>query len=153
MLHKSFNRNLHRLIKKIEWPMYLINVDWEKRCSCLNSESNSGDVSCPHCLGIGYKISIRKVLAVKQPYKAGKSSGGDPSSIKLVVSRYYMDAKYGKPSTGDLIIHEKEIDVVKFSRLWRTDSSDRQYYEMQAVSKKYNNDMLLKNFYKIINQK
>ena len=30
MLHKSFNRNLHRLIKKIEWPMYLINVDWKK---------------------------------------------------------------------------------------------------------------------------
>lgn len=150
MLDKSFNRNLHKLINKLEWPMYLVNVDWEKRCSCLNAENNAGNPSCPHCLGVGYKISIKKIMAVKQPYKTGKSAGGDPSTISLVVSKYYIDSRYGKPLTGDLIIHENEIDAVKFSRVWRTDFSDIQYYEVQAVQKKYNNSALLKNFYKIV---
>ena len=153
MLHKSFNRNLHKLIETLQWDMYLIDVDWDKRCSCLNPENNMGDPACPHCLGIGYKFSIRKIKAVKQPYKSGKSAGSDPSSITTVYNHYFMDSKYGDISTGDLIIHEKEVDAIKFSKLWRTDSSDKQYYEAYSTLKRYNTALLLKNFYKIVNKK
>ena len=69
MLHKSFNRNLHKLIKKVEWPMYVINVDRNRRCSCIDHKTNDGDTHCPNCLGTGYQISIYKTNAVKQPFK------------------------------------------------------------------------------------
>ena len=49
MLHSSFNRNLHKLIKKIEWPMYVINVDRNRRCSCIDHKTNDGDIHCPNC--------------------------------------------------------------------------------------------------------
>ena len=153
MLHQSFNRNLHKLIKKVEWPMYVINVDRNRRCSCIDHKTNDGDTHCPNCLGTGYQISIYKTNAVKQPFKTSSRSGSsDGSSIGSIVSRYYMDCNKVPLKLGNIIIHDKEIDVIKFVRTWRTDSSKNQYYEAYGVLKKYNDDIILNNFYKIINK-
>ena len=150
MLHRSFNRNLHKLLKKVEWQMYLVNIDNNYKCTCLGEKVNEGDINCPKCLGTGHRIKIRKINAVKQPYKASSRSSGGGTSLSNVVTKYYIDAKYGPVCLGDLLIHGNEIDVVKFVRTWRSDSSTNQYYECSAVLKKYNGNTVIENFNKLI---
>lgn len=150
MLHRSFNRGLQRLIKKVEWPMYIVNVDRNFRCSCLDKRSNQGKPECPLCLGTGYRIKVREVKAVKQPYTSSNRGGGTTVSLQGVANVYYMSAKEGEAKLGDFMVHGNEIDVIKYVRKFRTDSPDLQFYEMPAVLKKYENERFLDGLKKIL---
>lgn len=150
MLHRSFNRGVHKLINTVQWPMYVININNKQNCVCLNETNNESNPACPKCLGTGHKIKIRKIQAVKQPFKSAARAMGSSNSLNTLVSTYYIDAKYAPIKIGDMIVHEKEIDVIKVVKLYRTDSSKDQFYVCPAVLHKYDNDILIENFNKII---
>lgn len=149
MLHKSFNRGLHRLIKKVEWPMYVINVDQSHKCKCLNHQANTGNVNCPYCLGSGYKIKIRKIMGVKQPYESKFKMS---TELDNLVTTYYFDQKYAPIKKGDYIVMNDEIDVIRLTRNFRSDSGDTQFIEAPAVLKKYDNQIFLENFHRIVGE-
>lgn len=150
MLHSSFNRNLHKLIKKVHWDMYLVNVNRNYTCTCLNTNSNSANPGCPKCLGTGHKVSIKKIKAIKQPYAANSKSGGGNNSLGGVYNKYFMESQNGPISIGDYIVHNNEIDSIKTYRTYRVDSSQEQYYEIFATLKRYNNKEFFNNFNKIV---
>lgn len=152
MLHKSFHRGLHKLIKKIEYEMYIVNVDRNYTCTCLGKEANEGDPNCPKCLGTGYKIKIRKILGIKQPYKTVSKGASGAESLSSAVSRYYIDDKYGPVKNGDLMFVKDEIDVIKLARKHKIDSTIDHYFECSAVLKKYNTKTIYKNFLKLIGE-
>ena len=150
MLHPSFNRNLHRLINKIAWPFFLIEVHPERDCSCLDKQSNRGDPVCPYCLGTGHMIKIRKIMAVKQPYKARNL---DVTDLDVNFTTYFIDAKYAPIKLGDMVVLEDEVDVIKLVKIFCSDSGMPQYFECPATYRRHGLNPFLKNFKHIVEDK
>lgn len=150
MLNPSFNRKIQGIIKKLNFPVYVVVQDKNYQCTCVDM-NNQPDPSCPKCLGTGHKIKIRKVLAAMEPDDVSVRMNG--SSQKVASNYYYFDASTTPkdvPQTDNIIVRDDEVDVLLSPKLYRSDSNRVIYYYCEAVDKKANRGLFLRNFWKLV---
>lgn len=129
--------------------MYVVVADRSYRCPCLD-KNDIADPACPLCLGMGYKIKIRKILGVVQP---GTPRTSSDNITDLPTRYYYFDAaKINQEYIHyhNIIVRGNEVDILQNKRKFRSDSEEIIYYYVESVPKKLNKDIFLKNFYKLV---
>ena len=153
MLNPSFNKKIQAIIKKLNFPVYVVVLDKHYKCTCVDM-NNQPDASCPKCLGTGYKIKIRKTVAAMEPDDVSVRLNG--TSDKIASNCYYFDASTvpsDVPQTDNLVIRDDEVDVLLSPKLYRSDSNKVIYYYCEAVDKKANRELFLKNFRKLVTRR
>lgn len=149
MLDPSFNRGIREIIHILQFPMYIVILDRETSCSCVDRK-DTADPNCPHCLGTGYKIKIRKILGAMQP---------DTDTFRIVEKKsivsdqYFFDSNNVTPEMmmyNNIIVRDDEVDILDQPKKFHSDSNDIIYYYANSQSKKTYKKEFLKNFYKLV---
>lgn len=142
---ENFNKSIKRIIKKFEYDFFLIQQDFEVKCSCHDFSTKQGVPSCEKCLGTGYKIKIRKIRGASEDRKITyRNLGLEERSVGYT---YFIDEKY--PIYEDNIIVDKDLVLVAY-RVERSKTNEPVYSKCLAVQKKSDSKMLLRMFKKIV---
>ena len=152
MLNPSFNRNIKGIIKKLNFPMYCVVLDKRYVCTC-GDENNQPDAGCPKCLGTGYRIKIRKVVAAMEPETESSRTKG---VARTTTNDYYFDADTTPPDVpniDNLIVRDDEVDILMYPRKYRSDSNKIVYYYCASAPKRTHVKEFLKNFWKLVGRK
>lgn len=149
MLTPSFNRNIKGIIKKLNFPVYVVVLDKRYVCTCRD-ENNVPDPACPKCLGTGYRIKIRKCLAAMEPED---ENGLIRNEGKRVMNSYYFDADTTPREVvqiENIIVRDDEVDILMYPKLYRSDSNKVIYYYCPSAEKRTHKDVFLENFWKLV---
>lgn len=104
---KEFNNNILNTIKEFEKSMFLIQQDESRYCTCMDINTLEGNPNCPKCLGMGYKIKIKKIKAARQDTELPDALR--PTSEILLSTILYMDNKYGKLKRDNIIVDNQDV--------------------------------------------
>lgn len=139
-------RNVLEIIEKFSYDFYVINLDKSIVCTCISPSSSRADVSCPKCIGTGYKIRIKKVRGASQ-------DSNIPSTIRstdfIVSKNYYIPYKY-KLSDDDIIVDGDQVFNIFRRQLNRTFNGKIVYTKCLCVDKKFDQKIFLENFKKAL---
>ncbi len=151
MLNPSFNKNIKGIIKKLNFPMYCVILDKRYVCTCRD-ENNTPDAGCPKCLGTGYKIKIRKIVAAMEPESESSRTKG---VAKTTTNTYYFDADTVPPDVPQIdnrIVREDEVDILMYPRKYRSDSNKVIYYYSASAPLRTHKHIFLENFWKLVHK-
>ena len=141
------DEGIDSILEKFSYEFYTVAPDENTVCPCVNYTTKQGDPSCKICLGVGYKITIRKVEGAREGARSTfQNMSARESSVSYV---YYIKSKF-QIKEKDIIVDE---DIVaEIHRMDNRLSADRRnvFNKCLAVSKKSNVQLFLKNFKEII---
>lgn len=146
MLNKDFNKNILDIINTVAFDLYCINLDKKYACSCVDGSTKQGDVGCKKCLGIGYKIKIRKVKGHIQ------YSTSDTVRIGTMYNfTAYIPYSGFKIKADDYIVFNNEtVGIIQTSKPFFSDTGTPIYYSCIVTPKKQYNNIFIKNFLSIV---
>ena len=128
--------------------MWLVSPDKHIDCVCKNYETKQSSKICKRCLGLGYKIKIKKIKGVRQP--GSMSASG--MQLNTETGIYFFKNDY-KIKDDDLIIWHDEIEQVTKTERFCSDAQKPVYYRCETKPRKSDTEIFLKNFYKAIGKK
>lgn len=131
-----------------EYDMWLISPDKHIDCICKNYDTKQAKRNCKRCLGLGYKIKIKKIKGVRQP--GTMSAAGIQLTTETGI--YFFKQDY-HIKDDDLIVWHDEIEQVTKTERHCSDAQKPVYFRCETKPKKADNDIFLINFYKAIGKK
>lgn len=144
---ERFNRNIINIIKKFSYPFFVIQQDKNVKCSCVNYDTKEADPGCKKCLGLGYKIKIKKIKGACQ--ESDIPSTTRPSNEILISKEYYIDCKY--PVFDDnVIVDGEQVLFIYKSQAFRSFKGEKIYQKCSVQKKKFDSKVLLQNFHEIV---
>lgn len=149
-IEKRFNEMIESVIKELQGPIYIVNVDPQLKCTCIQPGTGEPLKDCPKCLGTGHHIKIRDAKAVCQESSVATTIR---DTTKVVIARnYYMLAKY-QIARDDLIVDKDAVYTINEVKHYKSKYNKLIYNQCLAILKKYDADDFMRNFYKIIKGK
>ena len=150
MLQSSFNKNIKKIINILEFPMYIVTPNYDLRCTCRD-RNDRPNPKCPKCLGIGYRIQVRKILGAYEPDDTSMRFA--TGSATKVVAEYFFDSDKVDTDwvkSGSVIVRDNEVDVLQMPRMYRSDSNDVIYVYAKSTPKNVDLNSFLENFKKLV---
>lgn len=141
----KFNQSIKNIIKKFEYEFFVIQQNFEVRCTCHDFSTKQGEPSCKKCLGTGYKIKIKKIKGASEDRKITYRNLA--LEERSVAYTYFIDEKY--PIYEDNIIVDGELALVAY-RVERSKTTEAVYSKCLAVQKKSDSNLLLRMFKDIV---
>jgi hypothetical protein len=142
-----FDENILEMIRKFSHKFYVVNVDQDVACICINNDTKQPDPNCKKCLGTGNKIKIKRVDG------AWRNSNIPPTirgSADVTIARlYYLKCKY-PIKNEDIIVDENEVYNVYKTQLFTSFEGKHVYYRCLTIPKKLDPAAFMKNFNQII---
>lgn len=143
------DREIKKIIKMLQYPMYIIQQDKNKKCVCVNHLSKEANPACPKCLGTGHKIKIKLIEGYVANHKiTATNSASNTESVAGALC--YVDSKH-KIAKDNIIVSEKDIMVIYRVEPYKSSNNRTVYYKAYCVPKKADAKVFLDNFYKIVN--
>ena len=130
--------------------MWFIKLDKEILCPCVEHSTKVAKMTCPLCLGTGYKIKLIRAKAARQTTESigmrgeGIGYGEDNAADRI----FTLDNL--KLQEGDIIVDNDNVLVVQHYMPGRTDMSHPVYYRAIASPKKNNIKIFLELFHKLL---
>lgn len=145
-LSSKLNNKILDIIEKHSYYMYYIKKNPKVRCTCINHETKQANPMCPKCLGIGYKITIKKVKAAGQDTKLPPTFRSD----KFVVARnFFLDSNIECKEDDMIVDRDIPYIILEIQNLISLEGTIP-YSKASAVRKKFNTDVFIKNFNNIV---
>lgn len=146
-IEKQFNQMIESVIKELQGPIYIVNVDEKLKCTCIQKGTGEPLKNCPKCLGTGHRIKIHDAKAVCQESSLVTTIR---DTTKMVVARnYYMLAKY-QAKRDDLIVDKGEVFMINEVKQFKSKYNQLIYKQCLGILKKYDSNDFMVNFNKII---
>ena len=144
----GFDSNLRRIIDNFAYPVYAVQQYEDVKCTCANETGKDADYNCHKCLGMGHKITIRKIKGVKQlTNKVSFRTYGVSENVNTAV--FYFDCNY-PVKIGNMIIDQDEVWIIQDSTPQYSDKRNIVCFLCTAVPIKAHTDIILKNFHEIV---
>lgn len=143
-----FNKGILDMIEMHEYEFFTIKKDISIRCTCVSHETSQANVACPKCLGMGYKITIRKIRGAAQDTKLPPTFRSDKF---LVAKNYYIPSKYILDKEDLIVDRDKAFQIFECQEMIGLKGTIP-YKKFTTVRKQYDEKIFLKNFYNIINR-
>ncbi|MED1125327.1 hypothetical protein [Bacillus atrophaeus] len=144
---REFNENIKKILQKFSYDLFIVQQDFDVKCTCLDYTSKQPDPFCPKCLSTGSKIKIKKIQGASSDTKGTfRNLGVNESSLTVI---YYIDAKY-PVYERNVIVDEDEVYVIHRLERKRTANKETVYQKVYATYKKSNVKAFLKNFDRVV---
>lgn len=148
-LKSNFNRGIEKIIELMDYEVFIITANKNKKCICHHQGTTQPDSNCPRCLGTGYQITIQKTLCASAETT---SPNVMRTTTSFVVARdYYIKANINL-NNDDIIIDNGRVYFVVQSTMYSSFDGKPIYKKYTCVDKKSDTVKLLKNFYSIIGE-
>lgn len=150
MLDINFNRKIQGIIKKLEYPMWIVVVSEDKKCTCCDN-NEVPDAHCMKCLGTGRKIKIVQRKGVMEPDEVSVRISNQQQ--KVASNMYYFsgdEVSWDEVRPDNIVVRGDEVDIMINSKPYRSDSNTPIYYIIEGVDKKTNREIFIKNFRKLV---
>ena len=150
MDNKHWNQKIRDTIEKCSYEFYVIHPIKQIACTCVNHSTKQADPGCKMCLGLGYKIRIRKIKGAANDIEAtssGKNARG--SSALTVAKTYFIDCKY-PIEDYDMIIDDDEVMYVFRIYTMKGLNGEVTHNEVSAYPQRTDHNITLKNFREIM---
>lgn len=152
MLNHNFNRKIRGIIKKLEYPVWIVVLDKSRQCTCRDN-NEVPDAQCMKCLGTGYRIKIIQRKAAIEPNDASIRISNQQQNIP---SNYYYfsadEVSIDEIRQDNIIIRDDEVDILLNPKPFRSDSNSPIYFIVEGVDKKVKRDVFLDNFRKLVSK-
>lgn len=145
-LTKSLNKGIIDMIDRHAYECYYIKRDTSKRCTCIKHETKQANPDCPKCLGTGYKIEIGTLMTAAQDTKLPPTFRSDNF---VVVRNYYMQNFVGLMEEDMIMDNGVPYKIYEIQELISHEGTIP-YHKMNASKKKFDSDLFMINFNKII---
>lgn len=148
-LKRNFNRGIEKIIELMDYEVFIITANKNKKCVCHHQGTTQADINCPRCLGTGYQITIQKILCASAETA---SPNVMRTTTSFVVARDYYIKTDVLLNNDDMIIDNGKVYFVVQSSLYSSFDGEPVYKKYTCVDKKLDTIKLLKNFYHIIGE-
>lgn len=145
-----FTGKIKQVIECCSYNFFLIQQDFNIKCTCLNQTTLQPDDNCKKCLGTGYKVKIKKCRGASDDQLKGGATLSARSS--RIIKKYFIDSKYSI-FENNLIIDNYNVYYVYRTQKMRGVYEQYTHKEITATLKTENHDKILNNFLNIINTK
>lgn len=144
----GFHNKILKTIEECSYNFYIVKPDKTIKCTCVNHTTRQAAPDCVKCLGTGYKIVIKMYRGACNDDMTGSASRGKMSQI---IKYYFVPAKY-IVNEDDIIIDDNEAFYVFRSERQKALHGHLTHQEVTAVKRKNDHDILMVNFWNIINK-
>lgn len=146
---QPMDRKIQSVIKKYSYPMWLIIQDTDVDCTCVDFTTKQADPNCKKCLGTGHKIMLRHINMAHQNSRVS-IKGNDVGTSEYTIFPVFYALTDAKCKMEDLVIDGEGVFVVQHYYAEHSNESSPVYYKIEAMPKKNNAPLLLKNFKELI---
>ena len=129
---QPFDSKIHKVIDLYAYPLWFIVKDDEVDCPCVDYTSKTPDSHCKKCFGTGKKVKLVRVKAAHQNAQLSMRGDGLGFSEKDIVGTYYTRQKTAI-KTGDIIVDQENIDIVKDVYYEHSDNAATVYWRIETV--------------------
>lgn len=143
----GFNDKVYEILDKFSYDVFIIQHNKDFKCTCVNFNTNQADPNCPKCLGMGYKIKIRKIKAASQ--ETTIPSTMKPTNTIMIAKNYYIKSMY-PVRENNIIVDDDEIYYVYKKSLNNSFHGEKVYQKCLCPVKKLDSKIFMQNFNKII---
>lgn len=148
----AFHSKIKEMIELCSYDMYLITKFNDIKCTCLDITTKEGSPNCPMCLGIGYKIKIKKIRGASNEKLENIAGRGVKGPEKTAVGKtYFFNSKY-KINQNDIIVDNNEAYYVFRSTKMRAFNGEHVHDELMAIPKRQDHKMFITNFNRILSK-
>lgn len=144
---KVFNESIKSIIEKFSYDFHIVQQDTSKPCACVDFTTKQPDPGCKKCLGMGYKVVIRKIRGSSQDSQGSFRNAGIEE--RVLATSYFIDAKYPVFQENIIVDNGKPLIVHRIEEK-RTANREPVYRKVYAVNKKGNPTIFMKHFSEVI---
>ena len=148
-LTRNFNNGILKMIEQFSDTFYFIKRDETKKCTCVKHETSQANPACEKCLGTGYRITIQAIRGAAQDTKLPPTFRSDNFIVArnfYVRSEHYLDE-------DDIIVDNNIPYMVMEQQDLNSLEGTMPYRKICGVKKKFDSEIFIKNFNKIINKR
>jgi hypothetical protein len=147
---QHFTDMIKNSIEICSYNFFVVQQDFNNKCSCVDHNTKQPDESCKKCLGTGYKCTIRKCRGASNDELKGGATLSERSA--RIIKNYFIDDKF-PIYDNNLIIDNNEIYYVYRVERMKGIYELNTHQEVTAVLLTNKHDVILNNFKNIINKK
>lgn len=150
MDYRYWNERIRETIETCSYEFYVVHPIKKVVCTCVDHSTKQADPKCKMCLGMGYKIKIRKIKGAANDIEAtasGKNSRG--SSALTVAKTYFIDSKY-PIEDNDMIIDDDEVSYVFRIYTMKGLNGEVTHNEVTAYPLRADHKITLQNFRELL---
>ena len=143
----SNSKTVEKLINRYGYYFYLINCNAAIKCTCLDPITKDPNLKCKKCLGLGYKIKIRKVFGAIRETKEREVSIAQTISItpKIVYIKGLVHS-----SKDDLVIDNESIYRVFTRQYHKGEHGEFGFTRLTCPTEKSNHSTFIRNFRRLM---
>lgn len=142
-----FNKNIEKIMALLDHEIYVVYLDKTVKCTCLHEGTSQPDAACKKCLGTGYKIKIRKCMAVCQNTSV-------PTTIRnttgFVIARNYYVRASDSLKNDDIIVDGEGVYFLFQGPEFASFDGQYIFQKCSAMPKKLDTEDFLINFNQIV---
>lgn len=149
MSYDNFTKKIQKVIEECSYPFFVVQQDFTKLCTCVNSSISEADPKCKKCLGTGHKVKIKIVYGAS--YEEMKLGGAGISSNSRIAKHYYVNKNYNLYQ-DNYIIDENELYYIYRISNQKGIHNEYTHQEIMAILHVNDHDTILKNCLEVINK-
>lgn len=148
VMAERFNKAVLKIIDMMSHPFFIVQQDFDVKCTCVTDTTVHADPACPRCLGTGFKIKIREIDGASQDtdIPAAMRAG-----MEIIIARnYYVPAKWGGFKKDNIIVDGDKVLFVYQPWEGRSFKNELVYHKLISITKKLDTKVFLQNFNAIV---